>query len=369
MVTVSAVRGRRDRRDFIGLPYRLYAGSPYWVPPLRISIKRQLAFAARPGGELTAEHFIARTPEGRCVGRIAAAIHAPYTERYGPVGFFGFFECEQDHSAGSALLAAAEAWLRQRGMKEVSGPYSYTTAQDVGLLTEGFDTPCSLLQPYHPPYYREIVESCGYGQKYGSSAFMLTRREPGPADPRIAARGQKAMARAGLAVRCASGDYEQEMELIRELYNRSFAGSPDSVPVGRSLFHFLAGDLRRLLKPELVQIIEQHGQPVGFLVMFPEISSILRKCRGSVLRYILNERHVRRQRSVVVVMMGAEPGSVGLGVGRCIAGQIAQLADTAIGYDSVYTTRVHQDNALCRSLLASLGAVEHKRYAVFGKCL
>jgi len=369
MVTVTEVRTRRDVKDFISLPYRLYDGSPFWVPPLRISIKRQLAFAARPKGEITAEHFIARTPDGRCVGRIAAAVHAPYVEKYGPIGFFGFFECEQNREIGAALLAAAEQWVGNRGLKQIAGPYSYTTAQDVGFLVDGFDTPCSLLQPHHPPYYREFVESCGYRQKLTSSVFVLSRRKSSNGSPNAALEHQRAMTEAGLSLRYGNlARYKEDMELIRTLFCRCFEDSSDWVPHSQSMFDFLAGDLRRLLRPDLIQLIELRGQPVGFLVLFPEISGILRHCRGSVLRYILNERKVRRLRSLVVVMMGRDPEALGAGVGRCIAGQIAQLVDSG-PYDTVFTTRVHGDNEASKSLFTRIGAVESRHYAVFDKDL
>jgi len=369
MVTITPVRGRRDVKDFISLPYHLYEGSPFWVPPLRISIRRQLAFAARRKGEIVAEHFLARAPNGKCLGRIAAAVHAPYVEKYGPIGFFGFFECEQDREIGASLIATAEQWVRNRGMRQIAGPYSYTTAQDVGFLVDGFDTPCSLLQPHHPPYYREMVESCGFRQKLTSSVFVLSRRESSNGNADAVREHQRLMAEAGLSLRYGSmARYKEEMELIRNLFCRCFEDSSDWVPHSQDMFDFLAGDLRRLLRPDLIQIIELRGRPVGFLVLFPEISGVLRQCRGSLLRYILNERKVRRLRSLVVVMMGRDPEALGAGVGRCITGQIAQLVDSG-PYDTVFTTRVHGDNDASKALFTRIGAVQTRHYAVFDKDL
>src|SRR4051812_31396207 len=111
MVDVSPVRTRRDTADFIDFPYDMYRDIPFWVPPLKISIRRQLAFAARPDGEIIAEHFLARDSRGRCSGRIAAAIHKPYVAKYSGVGFYGFFECHDNEECAAALLGAAEQWL------------------------------------------------------------------------------------------------------------------------------------------------------------------------------------------------------------------------------------------------------------------
>ena len=367
MVRVTTVRTRRDFSEYIEVPYCIYRASPYWVPPLKISIRRQLSFARQSGGEITPEHFLAHDSAGRCVGRIAAAFHKPYVERYGPIGFFGFFECEENAAAATALLGAAEEWARQHGMKELAGPYSYTTSQDVGMLIEGYDKPPSFLQPYHPRYYREFIEQAGYRQKFTTSAFYINRTENGKFSTFLASRAEKVRSKISLTVRFPdSNRYESDMELIRGLLNRSFANHPDSIPVSHGLFRFIASDLRRLIRPDLVQIIERNGSAVAFLVMFPDIGAVLCRCRGSLFRYILSQREVRRIRSLIVVMMGAAPEAAGLGIGRCISGRIADMVIQG-NFEEVYTTRVHEDNGLCRALLTSIGAAEHKRYAVFTK--
>ncbi|MEA2427518.1 MAG: hypothetical protein QOF37_1146, partial [Thermoleophilaceae bacterium] len=101
---------------FIRLPWRIYRTSPQWVPPLIFERKQFLSPKKNPFFEHgEAQLFIAwrgRTP----VGRISAQIDRDFNEHQGHAwGMFGFFECEDDHEAAGALLAAAEDWLRERG--------------------------------------------------------------------------------------------------------------------------------------------------------------------------------------------------------------------------------------------------------------
>src|SRR5436305_1881091 len=70
---VTPVKGAKDLREFVALPYRLHRGTP-WVPPLKL--ERYLFLSRRMNaffkhGE--AEYFLARR-DGRVVGRATAQI-------------------------------------------------------------------------------------------------------------------------------------------------------------------------------------------------------------------------------------------------------------------------------------------------------
>ena len=74
-LTVEREDGTADRAAFIDLPYRLYAGHPVWVPPLRMAERDLMNRAKNPFfAHAEVEHFLARRA-GRVVGRIAAIEH------------------------------------------------------------------------------------------------------------------------------------------------------------------------------------------------------------------------------------------------------------------------------------------------------
>ena len=74
---------------------------------------------------------------------------------------FGFIECEHDPETAGLLFDAAAGWLRERGRERVVGPMDFSTNDECGLLVEGYDRRPLILQPWHPPYYRELIEGCG----------------------------------------------------------------------------------------------------------------------------------------------------------------------------------------------------------------
>ncbi|CAN5879904.1 hypothetical protein BH11PSE3_BH11PSE3_16530 [soil metagenome] len=162
-IIVSPVEGKAGLKAFIDLPKRLYAGHKGYTPHL--DLERKEAFSPQKNplfGHVEVAFFLARRA-GRVVGRITAQIDRASLERYGDAtGHFGCLVAEDDPAIFTALFAAAESWLRAKGMTRATGPFSLSVNEEVGLLIWGFDSRPVLLVPYDPPYAGPRVESCGY---------------------------------------------------------------------------------------------------------------------------------------------------------------------------------------------------------------
>ena len=76
-------------------------------------------------------------------------------------GWFGFLELEDDPEVAFALLDAAAAWLRARGCERMVGPADFTMNDESGILIEGYELRPMVRQPWHPPYYRRLLEGAG----------------------------------------------------------------------------------------------------------------------------------------------------------------------------------------------------------------
>ncbi len=137
--------------------------------------------AFTPGKNPLFEHvevrfFLARRA-GKVVGRISAQIDRAHLERYNDsTGHFGCLAAEDDPAIFAALLAAAEAWLRAKGMKHVTGPFSLSVNEEVGLLIDGFDSRPVLMVPYDPPYAARASRRAAMPRPRTSSPTTTTSR-------------------------------------------------------------------------------------------------------------------------------------------------------------------------------------------------
>jgi hypothetical protein len=319
--------------------------------------------------EAAVEHFLCRDSQGTAVGRVAAVIHPGYVDRHGPKAFFGFFETVDDPAVASRLLAAVEAWAWERGFKTIAGPCTYTTTQEAGLLVEGFDEFPALLQSYNPPYYSRLLEGSGYRRVFELHGYTASRAVHREQAMPLVARGDAVLARHQLRVRSVDvRRYAQELETLRQVYNRAFAFHPQTAAISSAVFAEQAAEMRAILDPGLIRIVEHQGRPVAFLVALPNVNEILAPYRGRLtLGFLIRWRRLLRTvRSIVVVMIGADPTIAPPGIGRCLAAELVRLLATG-QYDTMHTTWIHETNSAVHALLDRVGAVRAKRWAIYQK--
>lgn len=95
-------------RRFLRLPFRIYAHTPQWVPPMSFDAARILD-SRNPFYQHSAAAFFLANEDGRDVGRLAVLDNANYnTYNATRTAFFYLFECEPHSQAALGLLAAAE---------------------------------------------------------------------------------------------------------------------------------------------------------------------------------------------------------------------------------------------------------------------
>ena len=156
---VKSVVNRRDLKEFIRLPYRLYKDDPVWVPPLLMEEKKKYAPKTNPMLVHCDCQLFLLYRDGEAVGRISAFVDRLALENWeDQIGLFGSYECIDDEEGSKRLLEAARAWLRDQGMTRMRGAWSFAS-QEFGVLVEGFNSPPMIMAPYNPPYYNELIES------------------------------------------------------------------------------------------------------------------------------------------------------------------------------------------------------------------
>jgi hypothetical protein len=142
---LEEVKTKKQAREWIDLPKRLYRNEKNWICPLdddvekRFDPKRNELFAR---GD--AVRWLLRNDRGEVVGRIAAFYNngdAFGTDEVRAAGC-GFFECIDDRQASTLLFDAAREWLTERGWEAMDGPINFGDRSDFwGVLVDGFSEP------------------------------------------------------------------------------------------------------------------------------------------------------------------------------------------------------------------------------------
>jgi hypothetical protein len=288
-VTVRPVRGRGDLREFIKLPFRLHRDTP-WVPPLILERRGFLDREKNPFFEhAEAEYFIA-VRDGQVVGRITAHVDERWTQfQGGNDGMFGFFESENDTETVRALVDAATDWLRQRGRERMLGPMDFTTNDECGLLIEGHERDPLVLEPWHPPYYRELVEGLGMTKTMDLLMWELYLGQLKQGDrfhDFIHEAGRKSQSEHGVSVRhMRKRDLEAEIARFMEVYNAAWGPNWGFVPITEEEVRFQAKNLKPILDENWAMIAEREGEVVGAALTLPDINQVLAKMNGRLLPF------------------------------------------------------------------------------------
>ncbi len=370
---VVPVTSGRGLRSFVALPWRLYAGDPCWVPPLRKQVRglldRRHPFYA--GGNADRELFLAYRG-GRVVGRVAAVLNRAHNRYHDDRwGFFGFFECEDDAGAADALVAAAGDWLREQGCDRVVGPASPSTNYECGLLVEGFDSPPTVMMTYNPPRYAELLESAGLAKIKDLYAYQS------PVHPKSLERLRRVTERAQrrepeLRTRAVNlKDFESEIAIIREIYNAAWQDNWGFVPASETEFEWLARDLKPLVDPPLLRIAFMGDAPAGFLLALPDVNPALAVLDGSLinpLRLLRATLLGRRRVGLRLITMGVKDEFRLRGIEGVM---FYEGLDAALqrGYSWCEYSWILEDNELAKRTVRLMDAAHTKTYRMYSKTL
>ena len=314
-VEIRRVESKGDRKQFLDLPYRLYATEPRWVPPLRIERKEHIDPAKNPFFEHADVQFFLALRDGRVVGRISAHVdHNLNAFQDNRWGLFGFFECEDDPEVARALVDTAEAWLRERGRDRMVGPMDFTTNDECGLLIEGHERPPIILCPWQHPYYQRLLEeSCGLQKAMDLQMWELHIEGRENVHPAIWEMADAVEPKHGIVVRpMRKRDLNNEVSKFLEVYNAAWENNWASVPLTEKEVRHYAKQLKPVLDENWAMIAEQKdtGEVVGAALTLPDFNQVLRHVKnGRLLPFgwlaaLRNRKNIDRVR---VFALGVKP--------------------------------------------------------------
>jgi GNAT superfamily N-acetyltransferase len=311
-VEVRPVRSRRELHAFIRLPWQVYRASANWVPPLISERKRHLDKHRNPFFEhAEAEYFIAwrgREPVGRITAHIDRRFNEFQNNRW---GLFGFFESERDPGTAGALLDAAEQWVGERLCDRLIGPFDFTTNHECGLLVEGHEFMPQILENWHHPYYRELLEAQGLTKAmdlYKWEIMYANRPSVFPIIDELAARLEPDH---GIRLRrMRKRNLKSEVRLFMDVYNRAWSTNWGFVPLTDAELDHTAKELGRVLDEDFACVAETaDGRVAGVSLSLPDWGKVLVRLNGRLLPlgWLRALREQRRIDEIRVFALGVKP--------------------------------------------------------------
>ena len=380
-IQIVAVKSKGQKREFVELAYRLNAGDPNWVPPLKGDVMALITPGKNPWfGHGRAQLFLARRDE-RTVGRISAhiddlALEQPPEQGFGPgTGFWGLFEAE-DAEVAAVLLDTAADWLRKQEMVRMLGPVSLAMWDEPGLLISGFDHPPSVMMGHNNAAYQGWIEALGHATAQDLVNYRIAIADGlPPIIDRVVAMGEK-----GGRIRIRTVDksrFDAEAALIISILNDAWAGNWGFTPWTAEEIAYGGKKLKPIVFEDLIRIAEYDGEPVGFMMTVPDMNEKLIGYEGNLLPFnwarLLWWLRKPKARLMRVPLMGVARKLQGTRVASQIAFMLTEYIRRSVVAN--YGARqgdfgwVLASNGPMKSLGEAVGGRINKTYRIYEKAL
>jgi hypothetical protein len=357
-----------DLVRWVRFPSELYAGNPYFVPPL---FRDELAYfdpTENPAFDVCETRLLLAIRNGEVAGRLCLIVNKLETEKLGyRRGRFGWFDVVDDDAVAKALLDEGRTWLRELGCTEMTGPHGFGDLDPEGLLIEGFDAMPTISGYYNAPYYQRLLEDFGFAKDVDYLEYRFAVPPRVPFLERIARRN--ASHPEGFRfVTCGSRrELREKIAGLWAILEAAFAPLYGVVPLTEAQTDFYTRKYFGMLDPDFVKLVYSHeGEMVAFFAAMPNLSEAFRKARGRLLPlgfwHIL--KAMRRPETVDFLLAGALPG---LPTGQLTAIGLAEMFETlrARGVRYVETNRELEDNKSVNQLWSRFDILHRRRSRVF----
>ena len=299
---VVPVTSRAELKRFIKLPYSLYADDPLWVAPLLMEEKKQYSPATNSMLKHCDVQLFLLYRGDEIAGRISAFIdHLAVKHWKEPIGLFGSFECIDDKEAASHLLNAAHEFLKEKGMKIMRGPWSFAS-QEWGCMIKGFETSPMILAPYNPVYYQDLLESTGLKKAKDLLVYDMEINDESSLPERFLKLTDRVQERYKVTLRPVDmKNLEEDVKTLLFIANEATMNNWGFAPVTEEEAKEIAESVKMILDPDIVMIAEVAGKPVGYLIAFPDINTILKPLKGKLfpfgfVKLLREKKHITQYR-------------------------------------------------------------------------
>ena len=283
-LTIRPVESKKDKRAFVDFAWEVYRNDPAWVPPLKDEVHGLITPGKNPWFEHGKAKLWLAERGGKVVGRISAQVDDLVQEHMAPgTGQWGFLDALDEETA-HALIATAEDWLRQQGMKNSLGPISLSIWDEPGLEIEGFDEPPTAMMGHHRPEYQAWIESAGYHKAKDLLTYEVDIANwHDPKIDRLITAGER---NPHVRIRMADkSKFAEEARTILKILNEAWSNNWGYVPLTEAEIAYAGKKLKPIIYNELVRIAEIDGEPVAFMLTIPDINELMKDLNGELFPF------------------------------------------------------------------------------------
>ncbi len=370
-IKIKNVVTKKDFIEFFRLPWKIYKNDENWVPPLWDEINGFFKIKNPFWKHAESCLFIAYK-NNEIVGRIAAVIDNLFIKKEKEnIGYFGFFEVDNDYEIAKYLIGEAERWLKNKKMEKMRGPIDGRIDVGCGLLLNSYDQTPFIFSSYNPKYYVDFVEK--YGMKkcrdllnYYLNCDLEIPKKLKNAAEKIEKKGIKIR---GFNRFRAKKELKWWIPLMMEIFSSHWGYIDASEEEVRNRFGIK--QIRWIADPKFLLVAESpNGDPIGFKWVTPDYNQVIKKLNGKLgvigyLKFFYYSKKVSRARFNFV---GVKKEWQGKGIGSAF-NYWTMLELKKRNYSGAEIGWIDEKNVAEQKSTEKTGAKLYKKYRVYEKKL
>jgi GNAT superfamily N-acetyltransferase len=190
-----------------------------------------------------------------------------------------------------------------------------------------------ILEPWHPPYYRELLEGLGLSKAMDLLMWELwfgQLKEGEKFTPMIHAAADHSREQGVILRHMRRRDLEAEVARFMDVYNEAWGRNWGFVPITEAECAFQAKNLKPILDENWAMIAEKDGEVVGAALTLPDVNQALARMKGHLLpfgwwHFLRRKRYIDRLR---VFALGVKSDYQHLGVAAALFERHVEMAKT-----------------------------------------
>lgn len=366
MIEVKEVKSRREQKEFLDFPLKLYADNPSYIPPLYSDEKKIFRSDYLYYDTCEAVYYNAYI-DGRMAGRISGILQKSSNGKWNQKRVrFTRFDVIDNFDVAGALFEKVEAWAKEKGMEEVCGPLGFSDLEREGLLIEGFDQPSTFEESYNAPYYKDFIERLGYSKEVDWTESQIRAPKDEETLDEMRRMSEFVMRRYKLHFGPAKNTHdflEKYADGLFEILDKSYDLLYGTVPFTDGMKKLVLDNFKLIVDLEHVAVIlDENDKVVCLGICFPSIAEPIRRSGGrltplAILRIL---RALKRPEVIELGLIGVDPEYLNRGVSVVFAYELAKMLK-APGVKYAETNLNLEDNYAIQNLWKRFDEKKNKR--------
>ena len=327
-VIIKEVQSRKELRDFVRFPIRLYKDCPHYVPNLYLDEMHALTEKNPMTRYSKTAKFLAYK-DGELCGRVMAIINEIANRDWNHAEVrFGWMDFIDDMEVSRSLIEAVVAFGKKHGMTQVSGPLGFTDFDNEGCVVEGFDDISSFMLKYNYPYYGKHFEALGMTKVNDWIEYRIY--VPDQVPERVNSGAAIVAERYNLHIRkITKRDVRKEQygQKIFDLINRAYCKLFDFTVLPQEVIDSYVDTYLGLLDLRYVTLVEnEEGKLIAVGITMPSLAHAVHKCRGYLFPFgwwhVIKSMYLKHEEALELMLIAVDPEYANKGVHSMLFNEI-----------------------------------------------